>query len=143
MMKPYLLVVLYCLCFTTSLSAQTIKTIDVVKVNANYEKEAMYFYHENWKAFREAALEKKVISGYELLRTPTDSTNHFQLLLITEYADSLSYKNLEKNFEPIMKAIAPQGPKMLNAVSRKDFLEYIIGFDAYSLLEKRRIKKSK
>jgi hypothetical protein len=34
-----------------SLQAQTISTIDFVKGNADDEKEAMYFYQENWKAF--------------------------------------------------------------------------------------------
>lgn len=130
------------LCNLTAL-AQNIKTMDIVKVNARYEKEALYFYNENWKAFRNEALKKGFISGFEMLRTATDSTNHFQLILITEYADSTSFQNMERNFEPIMKAISPKGPRMLNEVPRKEFLEYIVGYDALSIISKQRKAKRK
>jgi hypothetical protein len=56
-----------------------------MKINAKYEKEAMYFYEQNWKALRDKALKEQVIIGYEMLRSPTDSTNHFDPTLITSY----------------------------------------------------------
>lgn len=118
----------------TPLFAQKQSSIDIVRVDARYEKEAMYFYQENWLAFRKAALIKGYISGYEMLRTETDSTHHFQLFLVTEYPDSTAYRLREEHFAPIMKSISPNGPKMLNQVERKVFLEYLAGYDTRRLI---------
>ena len=133
MNKSSLLIILCLLISTNFVYGQKISTINIVKVNANYEKEAMYFYNENWKEFRKLALQEGVISGFEIMRTATDSTNHFQLILITEYNDSTSFSKSEKNFEPIIKRVSPNGPKMLNKVGRKEFLEYIAGYVTLSL----------
>ncbi len=118
--------------------AQRYTSVDIVNINARYENEAMYFYRENWQAFRKAALEKGIISGYEMLRTETDSTNHFQLILMTEYPDKASFEKREDHFGPIMKAISPNGPKMLNSIDRKVFLEYLSGYDAQRVLSNRK-----
>lgn len=139
---PLLLILFFLSAALPGVRGQEISTIDIVKVKAVYEKEAMYFYNENWKAFRKLALQEKVIAGFELLRTATDSTNHFQLILITTYSDSVSFANSEENFRPIMQRISPNGPKMLNQIARKDFLEYITGYETISLYSGR-TKKSK
>jgi ketosteroid isomerase-like protein len=117
------------------LYAQQFSTIDIVSVKAIYEKEAMFFYNENWKSFRAEAYRKGFISGYEILKTEKDSTQKFQLILVTKYSDSLSFHNKENNFALIMKSISPNGPKMLNNIPRKDILEYLSGYDAI-LVEK-------
>lgn len=114
--------------------AQTVSSVDIVKVNAKYQQEAEYFYKENWQAFRKLALEKKLISNYEMMKTPIDSSGHYTLILITQYPDSIYYQNREKNFEPIMKSISPNGPKMLNSTDRKQFLQYVEGFDATTIV---------
>lgn len=120
--------------FTPKSQAQTVSSVDIVKVNSKYQKEAEYFYKENWQAFRKMALEKKIISNYEMMQTSADSTGHYTLILITEYPDSLHYNKREKNFEPIMKSISPNGPKMLNNIDRKQFLQYVDGFDATTIV---------
>ena len=117
-----------------ALFAQKVSSVDIVKVNAKYQKEAEYFYRENWQAFRKQALEKKLISNYEMMRTPIDSTGHYTLILITSYPDSVYYHNREKHFEPIMKSISPNGPKMLNSIDRKQFLQYVDGYDATTIV---------
>ena len=125
------------------ISGQEMATIDIVKVNARYEKEAMYFYNENWKEFRKLALQKGVISGFEIHRTVVDSTNHFQLVLITKYRDSAYFAKSEENFRPIMKSVSPNGPKMLNNVERKDFLESMAGYETMMLGSNHERKKKK
>jgi len=114
--------------------AQMVSSVDIVKVNSKYQKEAEFFYMGNWYAFRKMALEKKIISNYEMMQTSADSTGHYTLILITRYPDSLYYHNREKNFEPIMKSISPNGPKMLNNIDRKQFLQYVDGFDATTIV---------
>lgn len=128
---------------TQTAFSQEFSTIDIVKVNGLYEKEAFFFYNQNWKEFRAEAYKKGFISGYEMLRTEMDSTNHFQLILITRYPDSISFHNKEQNFAPIMKKISPNGPKMLNNIPRKDILEYVSGYDTFSILEDKKGRKRK
>lgn len=117
--------------------AQKLTTVDIVKIQSQYAKEAAYFYEANWKAFRVEALKQKHISGYELLRTAPDSTGHAYFILLTEYPDSLTYGRREENFAPIMKRISPNGPRMLNDVPRSKFLEYVTGYDAVRVLSSR------
>lgn len=111
-------------------NAQQFTTVDIVKVKASYEKEAMFFYNENWKQFRIEAHQRGFISGFELLKTEIDSLRQFQLILITKYPDSISFHQKEENFAPIMKRISPNGPKMLNSVPRKEILEWVAGYEA-------------
>ncbi|HWA33116.1 MAG TPA: hypothetical protein VG737_03250 [Cyclobacteriaceae bacterium] len=102
---------------------QSIATIDVTRAKQAYEKEAMYFYEHNWKAFREEALKLKYISGYQLIRTSPDTTGWFNIILITQFQDSVQRKKVEENFRPIMNRLSPNGPRMLNDVKRSEFLK--------------------
>jgi hypothetical protein len=113
-----------------------ISTVDVVKGKQKFEKEVMFFYEQNWKAFRDEALRLGHISSYQLIRTATDSTGHFSLILITGYPDSLKFRMVEENFRPIMQKLAPKGPKMLNEVKRNEFLEYLTGFEGEVLFSR-------
>lgn len=105
-----------------------IATVDIVKGKQVYEKEVMYFYEQNWKAFREEALLQKHISGYRLIKTKPDDTGHFTLILITQFPDSTAFKRVEENFRPIMKKLSPKGPRMLNDVKREQFLQFVAGY---------------
>lgn len=133
-MKRVAQVIFICMSFVfTNVHAQRIATLDVVRADADYEKEAIYFYEQNWREFRIAALKEGFISGFNLLRTPVDSTNHFNFILITEYPDSARFDASEANFRPIMRKIAPGGPRLLNDVKSKTFLESVIALDALSI----------
>jgi hypothetical protein len=132
-------VAIFLCCFQVALffhkaHSQTVSSVDIVKVNARYNNEAYFFYNENWLAFRKLALEKKLISNYEMMKIPTDSGGHYTLILITQYPDSLYYQNREINFDPIMRSISPNGPKMLNSIDRKELLQYVDGFDATTIV---------
>lgn len=116
------------LTMTLSYAACQITTIDAVKAKSEYEREAIYFFENNWKPFREAALEEKVISGFELVKSDPDSTGVTTIWLVTHYQDTPTYENAEKNFQGIIRRISPGGPKMLNAVPRKEF---IISVESY------------
>jgi hypothetical protein len=69
-----------------------------------------------------------------MMKIPTDSGGHYTLILITQYPDSLYYQNREINFDPIMRSISPNGPKMLNSIDRKELLQYVDGFDATTIV---------
>lgn len=121
----------------SSVSAQ-IATVDIVKGKAIYEKEVMYFFENNWKPFREEALRMNYISGYQLLRTLPDSTGLFNVILITQFADSTQFNNVEENFRPIMKRLSPTGPKLLNGVTRKEFIDSATGFSGSVVAENKK-----
>lgn len=106
-----------------------ITMVDIVKARGEYEKEAIYFYENNWKVFREEALKAKYISGFELVKSTVDSTGFFTIVLMTHFADDATHAAVEKNFRSIMERVSPGGPKMLNSVTRKEF---IVGVSSYS-----------
>jgi len=107
--------------------SQKVSTFDIVKVKASFEKEAMYFYNNNWRAFREEALKQKVIIGFEMFKSAIDSTNHFDLTLVTTYKNEKYFAEAEEKFRPIMQKVSPNGPKYLNTIKREQFLQYVAG----------------
>lgn len=108
---------------------QKVTTIDIVKTKLDDLAEAHYFYENNWKAFRQAALTQGYITGYRMLQSEPDTTGFITLTLMTEYADSAMYQRAEEHFRPIMTAISPDGPKYLTNRKNRDFLTYEYGTD--------------
>lgn len=113
---------------------QSIWVIDFVEVKNGHQAEVEYFINENWKTFREAALKKGVIKSYRVLRTSPDSTAAFSYMMMTEFADSTSFRNVEENFRPIMKAVRPNGPKFLNDLRPKDFWSIPVSKEAQQMI---------
>jgi hypothetical protein len=124
-MRLNLLILLVTLSFTAF--SQKIPTFDIVNIDANFEKEAMYFYNNNWREFRKEALKQKVITGFEMYKSAIDSTKHFALTLVTTYKDEKAYHQSEEKFSPIMKKVSPNGPKYMNEIKREQFLQYMAG----------------
>lgn len=132
-----------------SFGQSTITTIDFVKIKHNNRAEALYFYENNWKVFRDIALKNDYIKSYKLLTTVADSAANFDLILITEYADSVQYKLNEERFQQIIKATRPDGSKLLNELKPNDFRHIVFFkkaetlFDADNTNGKRKKKGNK
>ena len=122
---------------------QSIWVMDFVEVKNNRTAESEYFINQNWKLFREEALKKRVIKSYQVLKTTPDSTHSYSYILMTEFADSASFKNVESNFRPIMKAIRPNGPLMLNEVKPNDFRAIRLSLEALQFIQSGDRKKRK
>ena len=99
--------------------------MDFVRINAGKEKEAIYFYENNWKVFRDIAYERNYITSYKLLRVKPDSVGNFNLILMTEFADSTQFNLSEERFQFIIKELRPAGPKLLNDLKPKDFTKNV------------------
>lgn len=108
-------------------------TIDVVECRGELERECLHFYEQNWKVFREEALQRDYISGYQILRSASDSAGGPALILITEYPDSQALAHAEENFQPLMRELRPDGPNLLNDVPRSAFVVKRTGFNARPL----------
>lgn len=119
-----LLTLVFVLATGTRSMAQENKTVtimDFVKITEGKKDEAMFFYANNWKVYRDLAIQKNVIRSYELVEAAPDSLNNFNLILITVYKDSVQYAQSEENFRPILKELRPNGPLLLNGLKPNDF----------------------
>lgn len=103
-------------------------TIDFVKIKDGKRDETMFFYANNWKPYREEALKRGVIHSYELLEPLPATAAPFDLILITRYKSEEQHKNSEKNFEPILKELRPNGPALKNSVKPNEFREIVFEY---------------
>ncbi len=100
---------------------ETIVLMDFVKIKNGKRDEAMFYYDNNWKIYREVALKRGFIQSYEIIEIAPNESNQFDLILITRYKNEEQYKNSEKNFEPILKEIRPNGTLLKNNLKPEEF----------------------
>lgn len=127
-MKLKIIIPIVLVLFSFTVTAQknnSIIAIDFVKIINGKEKQALYFYENNWKMYREIALQKGFIKSYKILFTNADSTADFQLMLFTEYKDSTQFKESENRFQAIIKESRPNGPALLDDNKPSDFRKNI------------------
>lgn len=109
-------------------------TIDFVKIKEGKRDEAMFFYEKNWKLYREEALKRGVIHSYELVESVPAATAPFDLILLTRYKNEEQHKNSEKNFEPILKELGPNGPELKNSLKPDDFRQRVFVYEGKALV---------
>ncbi|MBC8151412.1 MAG: hypothetical protein H7Z72_00725 [Bacteroidetes bacterium] len=131
-------------CFYTCLLALLVATpayaqqsgvwlVDVVDIKAGKQPEALFYYENNWKVIRDRMIQRKHLKSYRMLTTATDSTGSSRLFLMTEYADSLSYRQGEERFQAVIKELYPNGSRLLNELKPADFRQIIAGGTARTL----------
>lgn len=106
-------------------SNSTVTVMDFVKIKDGKTTEALFFYENNWKIYRDLAVKKKIIQSYELVKAQPDSLNNFDLILITVYKDSVQFTKSEENFRSILTALRPNGPVLLNSLKPADFRQNV------------------
>ena len=104
---------------------ETVVVMDFVKIKNGKRDETMFYYENNWKVYREIALKKGFIQSFELLETKSETNGTFDIILITRYKNQEQYKNSEKNFEPILKEIRPNGALLKNDLKPEDFRQNV------------------
>lgn len=112
----------------------TYVTIDYVKIKDGKRDEAMYFYENNWKPYRVEALKRGVIHSYEVLESLPDTNAPFDLVLVTRYKNREQHLASEKNFEPILKELRPDGPVTLNALKPDDFRQSVFVYRGMAVI---------
>ncbi len=121
---------------------KSISTMDFIQIKNDKRAETIYFYENNWKIYRDIAIERGFIKSYKLLTTTKDSIANFDLILITEYSDSLQFKASEDNFQKIIKETRPNGPKLLSDLKPNDFRQNVFFRQAKTLFSGEK-KKNK
>lgn len=111
----------------------TIWVVDYVKIKNGKTAETLYYYNQNWKRYREEALRKGHIKSYKILMAETGDQQNFDLMLMTEFADSTQLSKVEEHFQPIIKDLNPDGPKLLNDVKPAEFRETVYNKRFYQL----------
>ena len=99
--------------------------MDFVRIKDGKRDEAIYYYENNWKLYRQAALKKGVIKSYELIEVKPVENALFDLILVTRYHSEQQRNDSEKNFEPVMKELRPAGPLLKNDLKPEDFRQSI------------------
>ncbi len=128
---------------TLTAGAQTVLVMDFVKVKNDKYAETMFFYENNWKVYRDIALQKGFITSYRLEKTTADTAAPFDIILITEYRDTSMYHKSEENFRDILATARPNGPLLLNDLKPADFRQNVfvkITETVYSSTKKRKRK---
>lgn len=104
---------------------ETVVLMDFVKIKNGKRDEAIFYYENNWKIYREAAQKKGFIKSFEILEIAPNENNQFDLILITRYANEEQYKASEKNFEPILRELRPNGALLKNDLKPEDFRQNV------------------
>jgi thiol-disulfide isomerase/thioredoxin len=107
--------------------------VDFVKIKDGRRDEAIFFFENNWKIYREAALKRGIINSYELIDAKSKTNASFDLMLITRFKGEEQFRNSEKNFEPILKELHPDGPLLLNTLKPADFRENVFLYEGKHL----------
>ncbi|MGQ0540893.1 MAG: TlpA family protein disulfide reductase [Blastocatellia bacterium] len=108
-------------------------TADFVKIKDGRRDEAIFFYENNWKVYRDAAMKSGLIHSYELIEAKSEKHVEFDLVLVTRYKGEGLYKNSEKNFEPLLKEIRPSGPMLKNAMKPEEFRQNVFLYTGRSV----------
>lgn len=106
-------------------SDEMVVLMDFVKIKDGKRDEALFFYENNWKVYRETALKKGFIHSYELIEAKSETNPTFDIILVTRYKNEEQHKNSEKNFAPILKEIRPNGALLKNDLKPEDFRQNV------------------
>ncbi|CAN5478350.1 hypothetical protein BH10ACI3_BH10ACI3_20350 [soil metagenome] len=101
------------------------ETIDLIKVKDGKRDEARYYYENNWRFFRDAAVKRGLIDSFEYIDAVSEKDTAFDIILITRYHGEEQYKNRETIFEPIIKELTPNGP-FLRGTSKPDEFRIVV-----------------
>jgi hypothetical protein len=131
-------ILLLAICFPFLAGAQqreAIYSIDFVKILNSRYAEARYYYENNWKRLREAAMERKYIQSFRVLQNNTQTAANFDLMLITIYEDSNQYQQSEERFTRLIKELHADGPSLLNEFKPNEFRQALFNKTAFALAQ--------
>lgn len=104
-----------------------ITTIEFVQVVDNNKEEALFYFQNNWKVLRKMAIKKDYIHSYQLLETPKNDAEPFQIMLITTYKNKTQYDLREDHFQELIKEKG--GLKLLNDKKPAEFRKSLFSKD--------------
>lgn len=120
--------VLFCMVSYAQKNTRT-TTIDFVQVLNNNNKEAIYYYKNNWEILRKMAVKKNYIHSYELLATTPTKEAPFSFMLLTTYKTQKQFTEREKHFQELIKTKG--NLKLLNDKKPGEFRKTLFTKEVY------------
>lgn len=108
--------------------------VEFVKVVNGNRDEARYYYENNWRVYREAAVKRGIIESFDYVEIANKDAE-YDIILITRYANEEQYKNSEKAFEPILKELRPKGPLLRGTLKPDAFRKVVYSYVGKSVFK--------
>lgn len=125
--KQFALVLMLSTCLSYGQKDQSITSMDFVTILNGNDKEALFYYENNWKVLREMAVKKGYITSFKLLKEMNKDKNSFSIVLSTSYTNSLQFEKREEHFQELIKAKG--GLKLLNEKQPAEFRKTVYSKD--------------
>ncbi len=90
----------------TAPTQDTVWTVDLIKTLPGQQANYIRSIENNWAGARHLARERGAVLSYQAFAAPQDSTRGWDVILMTEYADSTQWANRETTFEAIFESDA-------------------------------------
>ena len=97
----------------------SITTIEFVEILNGNEEEALYYFQNNWKILRDAAIKRNYIESYQLLQVPRGEEPVFDLMLVTTFQNEEKFDQREGHFRELIEEKGPL--RLLNDLQPKEF----------------------
>jgi hypothetical protein len=105
-------------------SSEPVWSVDFVKAKPGRHDQAMQFFNQSWVRAREIAKEKGAIVDFHILVEPSaNEDDTWQIMLMTEYRNQAAYDAREAAFGPILHKLFPDGPPVINGLTRKELFD--------------------
>ena len=108
---PGLIVLLMCFAVMPTQSAMAqadgsppVWTIDLIKSLPGGQADYLRNIEANWSGARDLAVERGAVLSYQALAAQPDSSRGWDIILLTEYADSTAWSNREEIFTAIFES---------------------------------------
>lgn len=101
-------------------------TMDFLKVKPGMFQQALGLLDVGWERTRaEAKKEGMIVSYGRVGEEPASVDTEWDIILLTEYKDDLTYEYRERLFTPIMMTLFPYGPPQIGGLTKKDLYEIV------------------
>ncbi len=100
-------------------------TVDLVRTLPGQQAEYLRNIEANWAGARRIARERRVVLSYRALVARPDSLRGWDVLLMTEYADSAAWSQREASFESIFAS--PEYIRVPTARPSSELREFVSG----------------
>ena len=103
----------------------TVWTVDLIRTLPGQQAEYLRNIEANWAGARRIARERGVVLAYQAFVAPPDSLRGWDVLLMTEYADSSTWAQREPIFESIFAS--PEYVRVPTAKPLSELREFLAG----------------
>lgn len=89
---------------TPAINPESVWSVDLVRTLPGMQAAYLESIKANWAGARAVALRDEHIVSYRAMATPPDSLSQWDVILLTEYPDSIAYEQREDTFRAIFES---------------------------------------